>query len=122
MFGIRPTLLGAVALSALVACSDDPTESEPVCAVSNINISNAPQTILVGALATLEADVTSTNCETPPTVVWASSAMNVAVVSQSGAVTAIVTGTTTISAAAGGKTSSVVIQVVAGDGEVVLRK
>lgn len=121
MFGIRPTLLGAVALSALVACSDDPTESEPVCAVSNVNITGAPQTINVGALATLQVDVTSTNCDTPPTVVWTSSSTATAVVSQSGVVTAIAAGATTISAAAGGRTSSTVIQVVAQNGEVFLR-
>ena len=119
MFGIRPTLLGAVA--ALVACSDDPTESEPVCTVSNVNITGAPQTMNVGALAALQANVTSANCETPPTVVWSSSSTATALVSQTGSVTAIVAGTTTISAAAGGKTSSVVIQVVA-NGEQFLKQ
>lgn len=113
MFGIRPTLLGAVALSALVACSDDPVEPDPVCTVANVNIVGAPQTMNVGALAALQANVTSTNCETPPTVVWTSSSTATAVVSQTGSVTAIAAGTTTISAATGGRTSSAVIQVVA---------
>jgi hypothetical protein len=120
MFGIRPTLLGAVALSALVACSDDPTESEPVCTVSNVNITGAPQTMNVGALATLQANITSANCETPPTVVWSSSSNATAVVSQTGSVTAIAAGATTISAVSGGKTSTVVIQVVA-NGEQFLK-
>lgn len=113
MFGIRPTLLGAVALSALMACSDDPVEPEPVCTVSNVNIVGAPQTMNVGALAALTANITSTNCETPPTVVWSSSSTATAMVSQTGSVTAMAVGAATISAASGGKTSSVVIQVVA---------
>lgn len=112
MFGIRPTLLGAVALSALVACSDDPVEPEPACTVGNVNIVGAPQTMNVGALATLTANVTSTNCETPPTVVWTSSSTATALVSQSGSVTALAAGATTITATSGGKTSTVVIQVV----------
>lgn len=121
MFGIRPTLLGAVALSALVACSDDPVEPEPVCTVSNVNIVGAPQTMNVGALAALTANVTSTNCETPPTVTWSSSTTATAVVSQTGSVTAIAAGATTITASTGGKSSTAVIQVVP-NGEQVLRE
>jgi uncharacterized protein YjdB len=118
MSRVRSFTALAFAASALVACGDDDPITEPVCEVSNIAITQAPQTITVGNLGTLQVQVTATNCDPAPTVAWTTSNANFAIVSASGVVTGIAPGNVTISAAAGGKTSNVQIQIVGDSGPV----
>lgn len=65
----------------------------------SVTIANAPANLFVGETSKLECTITPTNVDNP-TIVWASSNTEVAVVSSAGEVTAKSAGTTTISATA----------------------
>lgn len=71
----------------------------------SITIVNAPANIFVGETSKLECTITPANVDNP-TIVWASSNTEVAVVSSAGEVTAKSAGTTTISATASNAVSS----------------
>jgi len=115
----RPLVALLLAATTLSACGDDdPTGGDPVCEVSNVAITQAPQTITVGNLGTLQVQVTAMNCDPAPVVTWASSNTNFAVVSPSGVVTAIAAGNVTITASARGKSSNVPIQIVGNSGPI----
>ena len=71
----------------------------------SVTIVNAPANIFVGETSKLECTITPANVDNP-TIVWASSNTEVAVVSSAGEVTAKSAGTTTISATASNGVSS----------------
>ncbi len=111
------SLLATLGVLAVAACGEDtPTAAPPVCAVSNVAITSAPATVTVGNLGVLEVQVTATNCATAPVVTWTSSNDALAIVSPSGVVTGVTAGNVTITATAGGKSSSTPMQIVAGGG------
>lgn len=117
MSRLHLSLLATLGAFAVAACGDDdPTGGEPVCTVSNVAITGAPQSITIGNLGALTVEVTATDCDPAPVVTWTSSNTNFATVSNSGVVTGIAAGNVTITASAGGKSSNVPIQIVAGGG------
>lgn len=99
------------AMVLAMACGSDSSGPTPTCSVSSINISGAPATLKVGATAQLTADVTSQDCSPAPTVTWTTSAAGTASVSSTGLVTGVAEGQVTITAAAGGKSATAVIDV-----------
>ena len=85
----------------LLAC--DPPEVE--VAVSSVSLSQATAEMLVGETIRLSATVLPADA-TDKAVTWASSKTSVATVSNSGDVTAVSDGETTITASAGGKSAT----------------
>lgn len=85
----------------LLAC--DPPEVE--VAVSSVSLSQATAEMLVGETIILSATVLPADA-TDKAVTWASSKTSVATVSNSGNVTAVSDGETTITASAGGKSAT----------------
>ncbi len=77
--------------------------------VSAANVSPTPGQTVQMSLALLDAN---SNAALNRTVVWASSVPGVATVSNTGLVTAVAVGTTTVTATSEGKVGSIVIQVV----------
>ena len=98
--GMLPCLLLCFALIA--ACGP---KEDPVIAVTGVSLDQSSLTLDIGGTANLTATVSPSNAE-DNTVNWSSSDSNVASVDQSGNVTALRTGTATITAAAGGKTAT----------------
>ena len=96
----RITVLLSLGL-LLLAC--DPPEVD--IAVSSVSLSQATAEMLVGESIRLSATVLPADA-TDKTVTWASSKTSVATVSNSGDVTAVSEGETTITASAGGKSAT----------------
>ncbi len=110
-------LLPAAAL--LWACGDSSTNNPPPPPpppqgnVSAGAHTGAPAQLEVNSTVELTANVTSTNCNPTPTVVWSTSSGGTATVSNTGLVTAVAPGPVTITATAGGKSGTAEINVVA---------
>ena len=88
-------------------------QKEQEVAVSSVSISQPSAEMVIGETLQLKAVVAPSNA-TDKEVVWASSKQSVASVSESGLVSALSEGSSTITATAGGKVGSCTITVVKG--------
>lgn len=101
---LRLPIAFSMLLTAMAACSEPTAPPQ----VSSIILTAVRDTLTVGASGQIAANVlgTSGNTLSGVKVEWSSSTPAVATVSSSGVVTAVAPGRATISATAGGKTSS----------------
>lgn len=93
-------ILVAVLCAAVVtACSSNSgsNPTPPTCTVSAVNVSPATATVPIAQATTLSATVAQQNCGAL-TPAWSSSNQTVATVAASGLVTALASGTSTITA------------------------
>ena len=90
----------------ILACEKAPEE----IAVSAVSLSQPTAEMIIGETVQLIATIVPSNA-TAKSVIWASSKQSVATVSDSGLVTAISEGTSTITASAGGKSASCTVTV-----------
>ena len=102
---MRNLLLMTILFVGLIACENVPEE----IAISSITINIDRVDMIVGESLQLSATVSPTNAS--ETVIWSSSKQSVASISESGLVTAIAEGSSTITAFAGGKTATCLISV-----------
>jgi plastocyanin len=104
---LRP-LVALPVLVVLLACGDGGTGSVPGpggSTVASVSIGNVPTTITVGQSAQLTAtalDASHAPVANPGTFVWSSGAISVATVDQTGKITGVSPGSTTISASVAG--------------------
>lgn len=109
--------LGTLVLLGACGGESDGGNTGPSCTVSQVSVSPAQLTLLVGQTATLDAVVTATDCATPPAVTWQSADPAVSVTA--GGTSADVTGVgptgspVAVSATAGGKSGSAQVSVTA---------
>lgn len=101
---LTAVLCGAIAL-LLVSC-----EKEKEIAVTSVSITQASAEMYIGETVQLSATVLPSDA-TDKSVTWTSSKQSVATVSSTGKVTAIDEGVSTITASAGGKSSTCVVTV-----------
>ncbi|MEP6730649.1 MAG: Ig-like domain-containing protein [bacterium] len=112
---IRPAIvrgLLVVALQAsLLACGGG--ESAGPAAIASIQITGGATSVLIGASTTLTATARDKNggAVSGATFTWSSAATSVATVSQTGTVTGVAAGTTTISVSSGGFSASTLVTV-----------
>lgn len=96
-------------LVLMIACEKDPEEVR----VESVSLSQPTAEMLVGESVQLSATVLPSNA-TDKTVIWASSKQSVATVTESGRVTAIAEGVSTITASASGKSATCMVTVSKG--------
>lgn len=101
-------IIGIVLLSLLLSC-----ETNKEVFVSSVSLSHATAEMLIGETLQLVANVNPANA-TDKTVIWASSKQSVATISDSGLVTAIGEGLSTITASCGGKSGTCILSVEKG--------
>lgn len=89
------------------------SQKEQEVAVSSVSLSQPSAEMVIGEILQLKANVVPSNA-TDKEVVWASSKQSVASVSESGLVSALSEGSSTITATAGGKVGSCTVTVVKG--------
>ncbi|HVG44783.1 MAG TPA: Ig-like domain-containing protein, partial [Longimicrobium sp.] len=112
----RTLLVLLLAVAALPACSDGPTDSDGP-PLASLSISPAPLYLGVGDTMRLSAIGTkSDGTKTAPTPSYKSSDTGVATVSGDGLVRGVAVGTTQITAKSGGQTTVVTVNVLAGSG------
>jgi hypothetical protein len=99
------------AVIAPVCGGGDSTGVAGVCSVTSITVTPSTADASIGLPTTLTASVAETNCSTVRLITWQSSAPHIATVSDAGVVTGVAPGTATITATAGGKTSSSTVTV-----------
>ena len=112
-FGARWRSLCLLLLAAAApACGGDSPSGPPAVASVSVVLSN--NAILPGTIQTLSATVKATNgvVLTDRAVTWASTNSSVATVSVTGLLTAVTSGTTTVSATSGGVTGSSLLTVL----------
>ncbi len=113
---LAPIILVAV-LTAACSGGDDATAPGANAGVASVSLNVTSAQLGVGQTLQLTATpLTSTGTVTSGAATWSSSASNVASVSQSGLVTGVAAGTSTISAAIGGRTGAASIVVSASGG------
>jgi hypothetical protein len=117
----RASLVSVAVLAGAMACgSNSPTGTGgtgPDTTVASVSVNATVVTIAPGAIDSLTATAyNASDSVLSRGFTWVSGAAGVATVSQTGVVTAIIAGSATISANAGGKTGSVVITVSTGSG------
>ena len=88
-------------------------QQEKEVAISSVSLNQPSAEMIIGETVQLTATI-SPSSATDKSIIWSSSKQSVATVSESGLVTAVAVGSTTITAAAGGKTGSCVITVSKG--------
>ncbi len=93
------------------------TVKEPVVIVESVSISETSVTLKTGENTALSATVRPDNA-TDKTVTWSSEDTKIATVDQSGKVTAVAVGTTTVTASAGNKFANCTVTVVSSTIEV----
>lgn len=112
----RRSLVVPVALlvTLAIACSGDKKSGSPTasCSVSAVAVAPGSATMAVGATSTFSATVSQTNCSNLVTA-WSTGNPGVATVAQTGVVTGVAAGTTTITATAGGVAGNASITVTA---------
>ena len=92
-----------------ISCEKAPEE----VAITAVSLSQATAEMIIGETAQLQVSIAPSNA-TDKTVIWSSSKQSVATVSDSGLVTAISEGSTSIIASAGGMTSTCQVTVIKG--------
>ena len=105
-------LAACLALSVLFSCSGASVgvDEDKDIPVSSVSLSQATAEMLVGETVRLIAMVTPSN-STDKTVVWASSKQSVATIDQTGLLTAVAEGTSTVTASVGGKSATCTVTV-----------
>ena len=93
----------------LSACNNKETE----VAVSSVSLNQATAEMIIGETVQLQVSISPSNA-TDKTVLWGSSKQSVATVTDSGRVTAISEGSSTITATAGGKSATCQVTVSKG--------
>jgi len=101
-------LLVLVALFA-IACEKTPEE----IAVTSVSLSQPSAEMIIGETLQLQVSISPSNA-TDKSVIWGSSKQSVAMVSNTGLVTAVSEGTSTITATAGGKSATCQVTVSKG--------
>ena len=96
----------AAFVMAVVSCEKAPEEVR----VESVSLSQPTAEMLIGESVQLSATVLPSNA-TDKTVIWASSKQSVATVTESGRVTAIAEGVSTITVSAGGKSATCLVTV-----------
>ena len=109
---IIPLILGILSFAAF-SCEKTPEE----IAVSSVSLSQPSAEMIIGETVQLKVSISPSNA-TDKNVIWGSSKQSVATVSDSGLVTAIAEGTSTVTASAGGKSATCTITVSKGTVEV----
>ena len=103
---MKKVLFFILAIICLWTCEKTPEE----IAVTSVSLSQATAEMIEGETAQLIATVLPSNA-TDKSVIWASSKQSVATVSNTGLVTAVAEGTSTITASAGGKSATCTVTV-----------
>ena len=101
----------AAALGFLAACGGG--DSTAPCAVSAITVAPNTASLRTGGTSQHTATLDASNCTTAPTVLWSTGDAGVATVSNTGLVTAVAAGATTISATVGSVSGAVNVTVTA---------
>ena len=106
---MKKGLLFAFTAIILLACEKAPEEVR----VESVSLSQSTAEMLIGESVQLSATVLPSNA-TDKTVIWASSKQSVATITESGRVTAIAEGVSTITASASGKSATCMVTVSKG--------
>ena len=96
---------------SLMACDKTTTETEVAVSFISLNLPTAE--MIIGETVQLQASINPSSA-TDKTIMWGSSKQSVATVSNSGLVTAIAEGSSTITASAGGKSATCTVTVSKG--------
>lgn len=103
------TIFASIVLLVLAGCSQK--EESPAIAVTGVKVTPANLTLVIGETSKLDATVEPADA-TDKTVLWSSSNAAVAMVGSDGLVAALKEGTATITASAGGKSTTCNVTVV----------
>ena len=103
------TIFAAIVLLVLAGCSQK--EESPAIAVTGVKVTLANLTLVIGETSKLDATVEPADA-TDKTVLWSSSNAAVAMVGSDGQVAALKEGTATVTASAGGKSTTCNVTVV----------
>ena len=98
---MKKVLLFVLAIVCLWACEKTPEEIP----VSSVTLSQPTAEMLIGETLQLQVSISPSNA-TDKTVIWGSSKQSVATISNTGLVSAIAEGSSTITATAGGKSAT----------------
>lgn len=102
--------IAPIILAFILLMSCDKSIKETEVAVSSVSLSQATAEMIIGETVQLNATVLPSDA-TDKTVIWSSSKQSVARVNDSGVVTAIAEGASTITASCGGKSATCIITI-----------
>lgn len=104
-------VLTGVAAASVGACSSNSSPSGPSRTIAELRVAG-PNTLLISQSASYTAMATySDGASASESATWSSSSAAVAEITPTGQLTALTTGSTTVSASAGGRTASLDVQV-----------